>query len=117
MTLILSTSLNHVYLSKMLSQQPDFTLNTSISVYTEPCPLSLKSNKTQLILWPTLCLQGAEHCSSLNFGLGSSGPVLGISGSELEEGVEYTFRLTISKEGMAPESTTQTVSPHILPHT
>uniref|UniRef100_A0A3Q3J8M2 Polycystic kidney disease 1a n=1 Tax=Monopterus albus TaxID=43700 RepID=A0A3Q3J8M2_MONAL len=53
--------------------------------------------------------KGPEHCSSLNFGLGSSGPVLGISGSELEAGVEYTFKLTISKDGMAPESTTQTV--------
>ncbi|XP_034544722.1 polycystin-1 [Notolabrus celidotus] len=53
--------------------------------------------------------KGAEHCSTLNFGLGSSGPVLGISGSELEEDVEYTFRLTISKDGMPPESTTQTV--------
>ncbi|KAF0037703.1 hypothetical protein F2P81_010577 [Scophthalmus maximus] len=53
--------------------------------------------------------KGPEHCSSLNFGLGSSGPVLGISGSELEAGVEYTFKLTISKEGMPPESTTQTV--------
>ncbi|KAK2919268.1 polycystin-1 isoform X1 [Channa argus] len=53
--------------------------------------------------------EGPEHCSTLNFGLGSSGPVLGISGSELEAGVEYTFKLTISKDGMAPESTTQTV--------
>ncbi|TKS69062.1 Polycystin-1 [Collichthys lucidus] len=52
--------------------------------------------------------KGVEHCSTLNFGLGSSGPVLGISGSELEAGVEYTFKLTISKDGMAPESTTQT---------
>ncbi|XP_061131221.1 polycystin-1 [Syngnathus typhle] len=53
--------------------------------------------------------KGPEHCSSLNFGLGSSGPVLGISGSELEEDVEYTFKLSISKDGMTPESTTQTV--------
>uniref|UniRef100_A0A3Q1JAV5 Uncharacterized protein n=1 Tax=Anabas testudineus TaxID=64144 RepID=A0A3Q1JAV5_ANATE len=53
--------------------------------------------------------RGPEQCSSLNFGLGSSGPVLGISGSELEADVEYTFKLTISKDGMAPESTTQTV--------
>ncbi|XP_071359440.1 polycystin-1 isoform X2 [Trachinotus anak] len=53
--------------------------------------------------------KGPEHCSSLNFGLGSSGPVLGISGSELEAGVEYTFKLTINKDGMSPESTTQTV--------
>ncbi|KAJ0050432.1 hypothetical protein NL108_003655, partial [Boleophthalmus pectinirostris] len=53
--------------------------------------------------------QGPEHCSTLNFGLGSNGPVLGISGVELEAGVEYTFKLTISKDGMAPESTTQTV--------
>ncbi|XP_029354299.1 polycystin-1 isoform X2 [Echeneis naucrates] len=53
--------------------------------------------------------KGPEHCSSLNFGLGSSGPVLGISGTELEAGVEYTFKLTISKDGMSPESTTQTV--------
>ncbi|KAG7487036.1 polycystin-1 [Solea senegalensis] len=53
--------------------------------------------------------KGPEHCSTLNFGLGSSGPVLGISGSELEAGVEYTFKLTISKDGMVPESTTQTV--------
>lgn len=66
--------------------------------------------------WPYFCLQGPEHCSSLNFGLGSSGPVLGISGSELEAGVEYTFKLTISKDGMAPESTTQTVSAHIHLH-
>lgn len=68
-------------------------------------------------LSPIFCLQGAEHCSSLNFGLGTSDPVLGISGSELEAGVEYTFRLTISKDGMAPESTIQTVSAHILLHT
>ncbi|NP_001129985.1 polycystin-1 precursor [Oryzias latipes] len=53
--------------------------------------------------------KGPEHCSTLNFGLGSSGPVLGISGSELEAGVEYTFKLTISKDGVAPESSTQTV--------
>ncbi|MED6256706.1 hypothetical protein ATANTOWER_005316 [Ataeniobius toweri] len=53
--------------------------------------------------------KGPEHCASLNFGLGLSDPVLGISGSELEAGVEYTFKLTISKDGMAPESTTQTV--------
>ncbi|XP_029014936.1 polycystin-1 isoform X2 [Betta splendens] len=53
--------------------------------------------------------KGPQHCSTLNFGLGSSGPVLGISGAELEAGVEYTFKLTISKDGMAPESTTQTV--------
>lgn len=59
---------------------------------------------------PASRCQGPEHCSTLNFGLGSSDPVLGISGSELEAGVEYTFRLTISKDGMAPESTTQTVS-------
>lgn len=71
-------------------------------------------NKTLLKWWPDPSWQGAEHCSSLNFGLGFSGPVLGISGSELEAGVEYTFRLTISKDGMAPESTTQTVSAHIL---
>ncbi|XP_061687147.1 polycystin-1 isoform X1 [Syngnathoides biaculeatus] len=53
--------------------------------------------------------KGPEHCSSLNFGLGSNGPVLGISGSELEAGVKYTFKLSISKDGMTPESTTQTV--------
>ncbi|XP_028300590.1 polycystin-1 isoform X2 [Gouania willdenowi] len=53
--------------------------------------------------------KGPEHCSTLNFGLGPSGPMLGISGSELEAGVEYTFKLTISKDGMTPESTTQTV--------
>ncbi|XP_057698880.1 polycystin-1 isoform X1 [Corythoichthys intestinalis] len=53
--------------------------------------------------------KGPEHCSSLNFGLGYSDPVLGISGSELEENVEYTFKLSISKDGMTPESTTQTV--------
>ncbi|KAG7281914.1 hypothetical protein CRUP_002972, partial [Coryphaenoides rupestris] len=52
---------------------------------------------------------GAAHCSSLNFGLGSSGPVLGISGSELDAEVEYTFKLTINKAGMDPQSTTQTV--------
>ncbi|KAK5866300.1 hypothetical protein PBY51_020501 [Eleginops maclovinus] len=53
--------------------------------------------------------KGTQHCSSLTFGLGTNGPVLGISGSELEAGVEYTFRLTICKDCMAPESTTQTV--------
>ncbi|XP_031666914.1 LOW QUALITY PROTEIN: polycystin-1 [Oncorhynchus kisutch] len=53
--------------------------------------------------------KGPSYCSSLNFGLGSSGPVLGIPGSELQADVEYTFRLTVRKEGMAPESTTQTV--------
>ncbi|XP_061844132.2 polycystin-1 [Nerophis lumbriciformis] len=53
--------------------------------------------------------KGPKHCSSLNFGLGSSGPVLGISGAELEADVEYTFKLAISKDGMTPESTTQTV--------
>uniref|UniRef100_A0A3B3YM87 Polycystic kidney disease 1a n=1 Tax=Poecilia mexicana TaxID=48701 RepID=A0A3B3YM87_9TELE len=52
--------------------------------------------------------KGPEHCSSLHFSLGTD-PVLGVSGSELEAGVEYTFKLTISKDGMAPESTTQTV--------
>uniref|UniRef100_A0A7N8XQB0 Polycystic kidney disease 1a n=1 Tax=Mastacembelus armatus TaxID=205130 RepID=A0A7N8XQB0_9TELE len=59
--------------------------------------------------WECQSTSKVKHCSSLNFGLGSSGPVLGISGSELEAGVEYTFKLTISKDGMAPESTTQTV--------
>lgn len=53
--------------------------------------------------------QGPAHCSTLHFGLGPSDPVLGFSGSELEVDVEYTFRLTVSKEGMTPESTTQTV--------
>ncbi|XP_065151189.2 polycystin-1 isoform X1 [Paramisgurnus dabryanus] len=53
--------------------------------------------------------KGSAHCSTLSFGLGPSDPVLGISGSELEVDVEYTFRLTVSKEGMTPESTTQTV--------
>ncbi|XP_021333081.1 polycystin-1 isoform X1 [Danio rerio] len=53
--------------------------------------------------------KGPDHCSTLHFGLGPSDPVLGISGSELEVDVEYTFRLTVSKDGMAPESTTQTV--------
>ncbi|XP_056892608.1 polycystin-1 isoform X3 [Takifugu flavidus] len=53
--------------------------------------------------------KGPEHCSTLSFGLGSKGPVLGISGSELEAGIEYTFKLSIGKEGMPPESTTQTV--------
>eukprot|EP00063_Salmo_salar_P065555 XP_014040390.1 PREDICTED: polycystin-1-like [Salmo salar] len=56
--------------------------------------------------------KGPLYCSSLNFGLGSSGPVLGIPGSELQADVEYTFRLTVRKEGIAPESTTQTVSTH-----
>uniref|UniRef100_A0A3B3UL01 Polycystin-1-like n=1 Tax=Poecilia latipinna TaxID=48699 RepID=A0A3B3UL01_9TELE len=32
-----------------------------------------------------------------------------VSYRHLEAGVEYTFKLTISKDGMAPESTTQTV--------
>ncbi|KAK6300832.1 hypothetical protein J4Q44_G00289300 [Coregonus suidteri] len=53
--------------------------------------------------------KGPSYCSSLNFGLGSSGPVLGIPGSELQADVEYTFRLTVHKESMAPESTIQTV--------
>lgn len=60
--------------------------------------------------------QGPDHCNTLNFGLGLSGPVLGISRKELEAGVEYTFRLTISKDGMAPESTTQTVSTCLSQH-
>uniref|UniRef100_A0A673HDU5 Polycystic kidney disease 1a n=1 Tax=Sinocyclocheilus rhinocerous TaxID=307959 RepID=A0A673HDU5_9TELE len=53
--------------------------------------------------------KGPAHCSTLHFGLGPSDPVLGISGSELEVDVEYTFRLSVSKEGMTPESTNQTV--------
>ncbi|KAK9981572.1 hypothetical protein ABG768_001099 [Culter alburnus] len=53
--------------------------------------------------------KGPAHCSTLHFGLGPSDPVVGFSGSELEVDVEYTFRLTVSKEGMTPESTTQTV--------
>uniref|UniRef100_A0A671KDU4 Polycystin-1-like n=1 Tax=Sinocyclocheilus anshuiensis TaxID=1608454 RepID=A0A671KDU4_9TELE len=53
--------------------------------------------------------KGPAHCSTLHFGLGPSDPVLGISGSELEVDVEYTFRLTVSKEGMTPESTNQMV--------
>uniref|UniRef100_A0A671PNE3 Polycystic kidney disease 1a n=1 Tax=Sinocyclocheilus anshuiensis TaxID=1608454 RepID=A0A671PNE3_9TELE len=53
--------------------------------------------------------KGPAHCSTLHFGLGPNDPVLGISGSELEVDVEYTFRLTVSKEGMTPESTNQTV--------
>ncbi|KAJ8383686.1 hypothetical protein AAFF_G00215280 [Aldrovandia affinis] len=53
--------------------------------------------------------KGVSHCSSLNFGLGSNGPVLGVPESELEAEVTYTFRLTISKEGMTRESTTQMV--------
>uniref|UniRef100_A0A3Q2C8H1 Polycystin 1, transient receptor potential channel interacting n=1 Tax=Cyprinodon variegatus TaxID=28743 RepID=A0A3Q2C8H1_CYPVA len=51
----------------------------------------------------------ADHCATLNLSFGLSDPVLEISGSELEADVEYTFKLTISKEGMPPESTTQTV--------
>ncbi|TRY86153.1 hypothetical protein DNTS_030211 [Danionella cerebrum] len=53
--------------------------------------------------------KGPDHCSSLDFGLNPSGPVLSPSGSELEVDVEYSFRLTVSKKGMTPESTTQTV--------
>lgn len=63
-----------------------------------------------MILSFNFTLQGPAHCSTLHFGLGPSDPVLGISGSELEVDVEYTFRLTVSKEGMTPESTNQTVS-------
>ncbi|KAF4075397.1 hypothetical protein AMELA_G00234060 [Ameiurus melas] len=51
--------------------------------------------------------EGARHCSTLNFRLGPKDLV--ISGSELEVEVEYTFRLTVSKDGMSPESTTQKV--------
>ncbi|XP_053471229.1 polycystin-1 [Ictalurus furcatus] len=51
--------------------------------------------------------EGACHCSTLNFRLGPKDLV--ISGSELEVEVEYTFRLTVSKDGMSPESTTQKV--------
>ncbi|KAM9314500.1 polycystin-1 [Pholidichthys leucotaenia] len=53
--------------------------------------------------------KGEDYCSRLHFGLGSRGPVLGISGSELVVNIKYTFKLTISKDGMAQESTTQTV--------
>ncbi len=63
-----------------------------------------------MILSFDFTLQGPAHCSSLHFGLGPSDPVLGIAGSELEADVEYTFRLTVSKDGMTPESTNQTVS-------
>ncbi|KAK3530713.1 hypothetical protein QTP86_033585, partial [Hemibagrus guttatus] len=49
--------------------------------------------------------KGASHCSTLNFRLGPKDLV--ISGSELEVDVDYTFRLTVSKDGMSPESTTQ----------
>ncbi|KAF5895661.1 polycystin-1, partial [Clarias magur] len=51
--------------------------------------------------------RGASHCSTLNFHLGPKDLV--ISGSELDVDVEYTFRLTVSKDGMSPESTTQKV--------
>ncbi|XP_047434663.1 polycystin-1 [Mugil cephalus] len=53
--------------------------------------------------------ESPEHCSSLNFSLGSNVPVLGISGSDLTVDVEYVFKLTISKSCMAPEFTKQTV--------
>lgn len=53
-------------------------------------------------------LQGLSHCPAQ--GLGSSGPVLSIAGSDLEVDVEYTFRLTVSKKGMPSESTVQKVS-------
>ncbi|KAG7491421.1 hypothetical protein MATL_G00003380 [Megalops atlanticus] len=68
------------------------------------------SQKLLTYLWECIhTSKGPSHCSSLKFGLGTDGPVLGIPGSELEADVEYTFRLTISKEGMSKESTTQTV--------
>ncbi|XP_027034714.2 polycystin-1 isoform X1 [Tachysurus fulvidraco] len=51
--------------------------------------------------------KGAIHCSTLNFRLGPK--YLVISGSELEVDVDYTFRLTVSKDGMSPEYTTQKV--------
>ncbi|KAF7689316.1 hypothetical protein HF521_012669 [Silurus meridionalis] len=51
--------------------------------------------------------KGASHCSTLNFR--PDPKVLVISGSELEVDVEYTFHLTVSKDGMSPESTTQKV--------
>ncbi|TSK18062.1 Polycystin-1 [Bagarius yarrelli] len=51
--------------------------------------------------------KGSSHCSTLNFRLGPKDLV--ISGSELEVDVEYTFRLTINKDGMSSESTTQKV--------
>ena len=52
-------------------------------------------------------MQGLSKCPALD--LGSSGPVLGIAGSALEVEVEYTFRLTVSQEGMPSESTVQRV--------
>ncbi|KAJ8283455.1 hypothetical protein COCON_G00023050 [Conger conger] len=61
-------------------------------------------------LWEcTNTSKGPDHCSTLNFGLGTNGPVLGVPETELEAEVTYTFRLTISKEGLSRESTTQTV--------
>ncbi|KAJ8246238.1 hypothetical protein GJAV_G00265350, partial [Gymnothorax javanicus] len=61
-------------------------------------------------LWEcTNTSKGPDHCSTLHFGLGMDGPLLGVPESELEADVTYTFRLTISKEGMSRESTTQTV--------
>ncbi|XP_048871457.1 polycystin-1 isoform X2 [Brienomyrus brachyistius] len=76
---------------------------------------NLEPENQSLLTYLWECLKtskGPGHCSSLNFGLGSNGPVLGIPGSELEANVTYTFRLTISKEGMSPESTNQTVLVH-----
>lgn len=65
------------------------------------------SKRCLTTLFPSV-LQGLAHCPAQ--GLGSSGPVLSIAGSDLEVDVEYTFRLTVSKKGMPSESTVQKVS-------
>ncbi|XP_066516894.1 polycystin-1 [Hoplias malabaricus] len=92
---------------RVWSKTQDLQLNAEQSY--DP---NLEPNSQTLLNYHWECTntsKGASHCSTLNFGLGPRGPVLGISGSELEVDVEYTFRLTISKEGIPPESTTQKV--------
>uniref|UniRef100_A0A8C9VGF5 Polycystic kidney disease 1a n=1 Tax=Scleropages formosus TaxID=113540 RepID=A0A8C9VGF5_SCLFO len=73
---------------------------------------NLEPDNQSLLTYLWECLntsKGPTYCNTLNFGLGANDPVLGIPGSELEADVAYTFRLTIGKEGMSPESTNQTV--------
>ncbi|XP_076151518.1 polycystin-1 isoform X2 [Alosa pseudoharengus] len=80
-------------LSGEQSRDPNVDLeNPSLLIYHWDCESTSK---------------GPSHCPALDYG--SSGPVLGIAGSDLEVDVEYTFRLTVSKEGMPSESTVQKV--------
>ncbi|XP_062867009.1 polycystin-1 [Trichomycterus rosablanca] len=90
---------------RVWSKTQDLQLNANQSY--DP---NLDPESQTLLMYHWECLnttKGVSHCSTLNLRLGPKD--LRISGWELEVDVEYTFRLTISKEGMHAESTTQKV--------